>query len=137
MCIRDRHLRDKHDPEADFAQSVAVLVDETIWQVRSIAAGMAPPEVENQDAASALQMLCRRTEEMHQIQCQFFNQFQSVITDTDAIKNLYFIAGESIHNAIRHGKADQVKVLLTGTEAQGELIIYNNGILTVRILRVN
>jgi signal transduction histidine kinase len=88
---------------------------------------MAPPEVENKDAASALQMLCRRIEEMHQIQCEFCNRFKSVITDTDTIKNLYFIAGESIHNAIRHGRADQLKVVLTGTESHGELLISNNG----------
>ena len=120
-------LRGKHDAEADFARAITDLADETIQQVRRIVAGMAPPEVENQDAASALQMLCRRIEDIHQIQCQFCNQLQSVITDTDVIKNLYFITGESIHNAIRHGKADQVKVTLTGNGACGELVVLNNG----------
>lgn len=123
----ERHLRDNNDPEAGFAGSIADLIDETIHQVRRIVAGMAPPEVENQDAASALQMLCRRVEDMHQIQCEFYNRFRAVITDTNAIKNLYFIAGESIHNAIRHGKADQLEVILTGTADQGDLIILNNG----------
>ncbi len=123
----ERHLRDQHNPEADFAGSIADLVDETIHQIRGVVSGMVPPEVENQDAASALQMLCQRIEDMHQIQCEFYNQFQRAITDTDAIKNLYFVAAESIHNAIRHGKADQLEVILTGTEVQGELVILNNG----------
>jgi signal transduction histidine kinase len=123
----ERRLRDGKHSEADFARSIADLVDETIQQVRRVVAGMAPPEVENQDAASALKILCRRIETMHQIECVFSNQFATVITDADAIKNLYFIAGESIHNAIRHGKADQVKVTLSGTDARGELMITNNG----------
>lgn len=123
----ERRLRDSRNSEADFAHSIADLVDETIQQVRRVVAGMAPPELENQDAASALQMLCNRAEEIHQIQCEFYNRFQTKITDPDAIKNLYFITGEAIHNVIRHGKADQMEVILTGSAVRGELIVLNNG----------
>jgi signal transduction histidine kinase len=123
----ERRLQDKNNPEADFARSIVNLVDETIHQVRRVVAGMAPPEVEHQDAASALQTLCRRIEGMYQIECSFFSQLQTEITNKDVIKNLYFIAGESIHNAIRHGKADQIKATLTGTDVYGEMTISNNG----------
>jgi two-component system sensor kinase FixL len=123
----ERRLHDQHSSEADFARSIANLVDETIQQVRQVVAGMAPPEVQNQDAAAALNQLCRRIEDMHQIECLFCNRLTTVITDTAVIKNLYFIVTEAVHNAIRHGKADQVKVVLTGTDREGELLISNNG----------
>ena len=123
----ERRLRDKNNPEADFSLSIVDLVDETIQQVRRVVVGMAPPEVEQQDAAAALQTLCHRIEGMYEIECSFFSQLQTEITYTDMIKNLYFIAGESIHNAIRHGKADQVKVTLAGTDDHGEMTISNNG----------
>lgn len=123
----ERRLHDQHNSEADFARSIAGLVDETIQQVRRVVAGMAPPEVENQDAAAALKQLCRRIEDMHQIECLFCNLLTIVITDTSVIKNLYFIVAEAVHNAIRHGRADQVKVILTGTDSESELHISNNG----------
>ena len=121
----EKRLREKRSPEADFARSIVNLADETIQQVRRVVVGMAPPEVEQQDAAAALQTLCRRIESMYQIECSFLSQFQTEIADTNAIKNLYYIAGESIHNAIRHGKADQVT--LTGTDVCGEMRVANNG----------
>lgn len=123
----EHRLREQQNSEAGFVHSIADLIDETIQQVRGVVAGMAPPEVENQDVVSALQMLCQRIEDMHQIQCGFYNQFEGVLNDPDAIKNLYFIASESIHNAIRHGRADQLEVILTGTADQGELVVLNNG----------
>ena len=123
----ERRLRVSRNSEADVARSIADLVDDTIQHVRRIVAGMAPPELENQDAAAALQMLCNRAEEIHQIQCAFNNRLQEKITNPDAIKHLYFIAGEAIHNAIRHGKADQLEVTLTGSLDRGELIVLNNG----------
>lgn len=119
----ERRLHDQHSSEADFARSIANLVDETIQQVRRVVAGMAPPEVENQDAAAALNQLCRRIEDIHQIECLFCNRLTTMITDTAVIKNLYFIVTEAVHNAIRHGRADQVKVVLSNSE----LLISNNG----------
>jgi two-component system, LuxR family, sensor kinase FixL len=123
----ERRLHDQHSSEADFARSIAGLMDETIQQVRRVVAGMAPPEVENQDAAAALKQLCRRIEDMHQIECLFCNLLTTMITDTSVIKNLYFIVTEAVHNAIRHGKADQVKVILTDADSDCELLILNNG----------
>lgn len=108
--------------------TISELVDETIDQVRAVVAGMAPSELQNRDAASAIRILCRRVEQMHDISCSFSNELESVLRDSDIAKNLYFITAEAINNAIRHSRANQIDVRLRpGTSSKcGELVIRNN-----------
>jgi signal transduction histidine kinase len=90
---------------------------------------MAPSELHNRDAASAMRILCRRVEQTHDIRCGFSCELNHPLTDPDTAKNLYFIAAEAINNAIRHSQADQINVCLRNHEdiaTHGELIIRNN-----------
>jgi two-component system sensor kinase FixL len=123
-------LKERGCPESSELQNLATMVDDVIKRIREVVAGMAPSEIQNQDAATALQQLCQQIEDIHHIRCVFSAARPSLlINNPDIVKHLYFIAAESIHNAIRHGEADQIEVRLcqgTGPH-QGELIIQNNG----------
>ncbi len=126
----EHRLRESGNPEADEVYMITELADEVVNRIREIVSGMALSEIKGQDAATALDQLCQRTERIYHIRCVFSNMLPSfLITDPDMVKNLYLIAAESIHNAIRHGEADQIEVRLrqgTGSN-QGELVIQNNG----------
>lgn len=124
----EHRLRKSNHPEAETLMKIADLIDETIDQVRAVVAGMAPSELHNRDAASALRLLCRRIEQMHDIRCSFSCELKPILFNPDTAKNLYFIAAEAINNAIRHSQADQIDVLLRpGTSRRlGELVIRNN-----------
>jgi signal transduction histidine kinase len=126
----EHRLKESGNPESDKVHEIAGMVDEVINRIREVVSGMAPAEIQNQDAASALRHLCERIEQIYHIRCVFSDQLAALpITDMNMVKHLYFIAVESIHNALRHGEADQIEVrLCQGTGAhQGELVIQNNG----------
>jgi two-component system CheB/CheR fusion protein len=129
MAIEHR-LRESGSAEADELSMIAELVDEVINHIREVISGIAPSETQNQDAATAFRQLCERIERVYHIRCVFFDTLSAPpITDPNMVKNLYFIAAESIHNAIRHGEADQIEIRLrrgTGS-TQGELVVQNNG----------
>lgn len=124
-------LRDKGNAgEADDVRQLTVLVDEVIRRIRDVVAGLAPPEVQNQDAASALRQLCLQIETVHHVRCVFIETPEiPLITEPQTVKHLYFIAAESIHNAIRHGEADQIEIRLHRySEAETiRLSVRNNG----------
>jgi signal transduction histidine kinase len=128
MCKALEHRLRNTDPSAaERVRSIAELIDDTIEQIRHVISDMAPPEIQDQDAAGALEVLCGRIEDIHHIACEFQSDFKGIITIPDVIKNLYFITQESVHNAIRHGKATRIQVKLTGTPDDGRLTIINNG----------
>jgi len=126
----EHRLRESGNPEAEEVHKIVELADEVVNRIREVVAGMAISEIQDQDAATALCHLCQRIEQCYQIRCVFSNRLTAPpITDPDMVKHLYLIAAESIHNAIRHGEADQIEVRLcqgTGSN-QGELVIQNNG----------
>ena len=123
----EHRLRNVDSEAAGTARAISTLVDDVINQIRHVISGMVPPEIQDQDAAGALEVLCGRVEEIHHVSCTFINRFSESIRDPDAIKNLYFITEESVHNALRHADADRVEVVLSGVPEQGVLTITGNG----------
>ena len=126
----ERRLRASRNAVAEELQALASMVDDVIRRIREIVSGMAPSEIQSQDAATALRQLCQQIEDIHHIRCVFMDtRSLPPLNDPDTVKHLYFIAAESIHNAIRHGEADQIEVRLCQGEGphQGELVIQNNG----------
>lgn len=127
----EHRLREQGNPAADELRQLSVLVDEVIQRVRNVVAGMAPSEIQDQDAATALEQLCQHIEALYHIRCVFDDRLAATepIMNPDVVKHLYFIAAEAIHNAIRHGEADQIEVCFrhgTGPH-QAELVIQDNG----------
>ena len=125
----EHRLREDDHPAADSLKEIAEMLDKAINEIREVVAGMAPAEIQSQNAQEALDLLCQRVEHVHQIRCTLLCGLKTPLTDPDIVKNLYFVAAESINNAIRHGDADQIDVHLRGGTGRniGELVIRNNG----------
>jgi len=124
----EHRLRKTDHPDADSLMKISELVDEAIAQVRAVLAGMAPVEIHNRDAATALRILCRRIEHTHEIYCSFKNELSHPLREHHITKNLYFITAEAINNAIRHSHADRIEVCLRSANdpQHGELMVRNN-----------
>jgi signal transduction histidine kinase len=130
--VLEHRLREAEHPEADSLKEISGMVDDAIDEIREVVAGMAPSEIQHHNAADAIDLLCQRAERVHQIRCTLTCKLENPPTQRDIVKNLYFVAAESINNAIRHGEADQIDVHLrmgTGRDI-GELLIRNNGACT-------
>jgi signal transduction histidine kinase len=75
----------------------------------------------------ALKDLARRTETIFKIHCDFHCPIPIFIEDNNLATHLYRIAQEAIHNAVKHGKAEQIDLHLTKEGRQMSLIIQDNG----------
>ena len=116
-------LADDSLPQARDADQAVQLVEDAIYLTRKLAKGLFPLELEGEGLWGALLELCRNTEELYQINCEFKNHVQTPLIGSTAAMHLYRIAQEAVMNAIKHGHVSQVVVDLS----------IENGTLIVRI----
>jgi PAS domain S-box-containing protein len=109
---------------------IAELVSRAVDQTRDLARGLSPVEIEVGGLAPALQEFARTTSKLFKVACEFScteNRFLKRRAPLVS-SHLYRIAQEAVNNAIQHGKAGQVKILLTAIERRGLLTIRDNGV---------
>ncbi|VVM06634.1 sensor histidine kinase [Methylacidimicrobium tartarophylax] len=99
-------------PESALASRIGELVREASDCARALAQGLMPLAISPAQLPQALGELARKTREHSQTACRFALVGQPSIPDSATALQLYLIAQESIHNAIRHGKPDQIEILL-------------------------
>lgn len=124
-ALRDRLAADS--PEAEQANHIAGLVNETLDRTRMLARGLCPVKVEQSGLYAALQDLAFEAAHLHGVKCQFKNGGPHLRFEPDTALHLYRIAQEAIHNAVRHGAADEISVRLTVDGAASQLSIEDNG----------
>ena len=111
----------------DLAEIVNNL-NEAMAEARQFAQGLDPVRLRGDGLAAALRELCGRTERGTGIRCQFHHDLRPLaLTDGDA-RHLYRIAQEAMTNAIRHGLATHIDVVLNATSRRLSLIVHDNGI---------
>ncbi len=103
--------RDAHREAAE-AQQIVALVEEAFVVTRNIAIGAPHGALQAGDLAVALQRLATRTATQFFLPCEFHAESSTPIGDPFAAAHLYRIAQESISNAIRHGDASRVEIVL-------------------------
>jgi len=111
----------------DAAGQINTILKDSVAQVRRIAKGLAPVELDDEGLSAALQRLCSETAATFEVDCEFSCEPQKVVIPSSIATHLYHIAQEAINNAIRHGKADRIEVRLVLDGKEGELTIQDNG----------
>jgi PAS domain S-box-containing protein len=109
----ERKLQLKSVEEWREARRIAELVNDAIDKTRALARGLHPVEVAEDGLCVALEGLARATSGMFHIACEFDSQGASVAVPQEVATNLYRIAQEAVHNAVRHGQAERVRIELT------------------------
>ncbi len=106
-------LRDhSYNAANDINQSISIIA-EIIDQTRLLSKNLYPVNFEKFGFASALRELSIETGQLFNISCEVRIQDDLSVIDTDVQINLYYIAKESIHNSIKHGKASKITMNLT------------------------
>src|SRR4051794_36859429 len=123
-----QRLANKQLAEASDATKIASLVSESIGQTRALAKGLAPVGLEDGGLVSALTQLANSTAGVFNIRCVCRCDPHIEFNDLPIASHLYRIAQESVHNAIRHGKATDVQVKLDADDGTLRLSIDDNGI---------
>lgn len=96
-------------------------------QVRELAHGLAPVEMDEAGLAAALEELSLATSRMLGIDCAFHVKGSVTVVDHKTATNLYRIAQEGLNNAVKHAKADRIEISLTGDSDTLELWVDDNG----------
>ncbi len=125
-ALRDR-LRAKLPAETATAEMVARLANEATEQSRALARGLSPVQLEEHGLATALEDLSYQAQRLHNIECRFSLRGPSPLMDHIGCTHLYRIVQEAIHNAVRHGTAQRVRVGLITRGDRHRLVVLDDG----------
>lgn len=96
--------------------------------VQKLSHGIMPVQIDAEGLRSALAELAALTNEHQKIQCRFNFSGSGSITNNSIATQLYRIAQESLNNAIKHSKANDIRISLAQFPNQIVLEVCDNGI---------
>ncbi len=103
------------------------LVNQGIAEIRKMSNGLAPAVLSELGLASALRSLCHQMEESSGISIEAdIHDPEKPLRDMEST-HLYRIAQESLSNAVKHSKAETIKLSLESEKGKLMLIISDNG----------
>ncbi|MCA9111886.1 MAG: PAS domain-containing protein, partial [Planctomycetaceae bacterium] len=120
-------LREHDSPLVSDAARIGESLQVMQEQLRAISRGLMPVEVEAGGLTTALQLLADRTSYNHHVDVKFQERSEYVIAESVTATNLYHIAQESVHNAIKHANATEVVIQLDRRDDVLILSVTDNG----------
>jgi len=98
---------------ASVAASIATQAQTAVIQIKQLAQGLLPFELEANGLITALEKLAARIVSTYGIDCEFLCEHKIAINDKNIALNLYRITQEAVNNAIRHGGARHLTISLS------------------------
>lgn len=123
-----RTLGAKNAPEQEPAKKLSTLLGSSLNHTRSLARGLLPVAPEQGGLGAALKNLAERSADLFGITCEFEARTEIWFEDQRSAIHLYRIAQEAINNAVRHGRAQQVRVRLAMRRQKAVLSVTDNGL---------
>jgi PAS domain S-box-containing protein len=115
--------------ETEAMSEIRRLVNRAIAKTKSLARVLCPVSLETEGLATAIQELAASTHKVFNVSCVFEVGEALPITSHLAAMHLYRIVQEAISNAVRHGRADRIWIVLESDGNAGlRLGIRDNGI---------
>lgn len=125
--VLEQKLSDKGQAEAADAEKIVKLVNEAINKARELSRGLFPVMGDAQGLMSALGQMAAEVEDLFHISCRFECDDPVLIEDVNKATHLYHVAQEAVHNAIKHGRASHIRIVLSKRGDEGTLSIENDG----------
>jgi len=120
-------LKADSGPLAGQASEIVKLLAGAMNQVRRLARGLDPVDVERFGLSKALEKLAADTVDSYGIRCAFSSKPAEPSVDLAVARETYRIAQEAIHNALRHGQAKNVDVRLEADAENVQLVVEDDG----------
>jgi signal transduction histidine kinase len=124
----EKNLAAKKMPEAAEAAEISKLVIEALSQTRNLARGLFPVEVESTRLCQSLRELANTAEQLFHIACSVECDSNLIVDNKNASTHLFRLAQEAINNAVKHGKAHRVGILLGTAGDRAVLRITDDGV---------
>jgi PAS domain S-box-containing protein len=128
MCeAHKKSLAERDSPEAAIAEKIGKLVNDAIRKTRELSHGLMPIPAEPNGLAKSLEKLAEETTEAVGADCSFSCPAPVPIHDAETASHLYHIAQEAIHNAVQHGRAERLQIVLSAGNGWRSLKIHDSG----------
>jgi len=130
MCLCDavrENLVKQDEVVVEEITGIRELLSDAVKQARSMAKGLNPLHADPQGLRSSLEALSDKTSSLFNVDCIFTCSSKCGIDDPEQALNFYRIAQEAIHNAIRHGNARNIRILLKTDSRRIHLTVANDG----------
>ncbi|HTV76561.1 MAG TPA: PAS domain S-box protein [Candidatus Baltobacteraceae bacterium] len=129
MCqVLEQKLAAKSKAESKQAGEITQHIRDAISHTRKLARGLAPVEFEANGLMSALQELAAHVQKIFRVECRFECLKPVLIRNNVFATHLYRIAQEAVNNAIKHGKAKHIVILLKPFGDKTVLTISDDGL---------
>jgi len=125
--VLEEKLSDESVAESADATKIVRLVNDAIRKTKELARGLSPVVSEAEGLMSALRQCAEETEDLFRVLCRFECDAPVLIDDVNVSTHLYHIAREALNNAIKHGKAKELVIVLAASDGEGMLAIHDDG----------
>ncbi|WP_105012611.1 PAS domain S-box protein [Salinibacter sp. 10B] len=125
-----RQLDEEGHERAEDMAEITEHVKEADQYARDLSHGLIPVDVEGQQPSAlpeALRRLSKNAERLFSVECDFQGTDSVRIPDNSTATHLYRIAQEAVNNAVRHGDADRLRIILAAGDEQIRLQVRDDG----------
>jgi PAS domain S-box-containing protein len=122
-----RRLRDRDLDESVDAEEITELIREADEYARSLARGLIPVELDAHGLSSAFRRLAKSAAKLFGVRCVYEESGQMPALDNVLATHLYRIAQEGLSNAVRHGRATRVRIVMAYGREQLRLRVIDDG----------
>ncbi len=117
---------DKPSAQAQLRR-ISQLLDRSVGEIRELAKGYYPVELERQGLQSALEELSRQISETFAVKCELVKAERIEEIDKAAQIHLFRITQEAVRNAVRHGHAHNVFIEVSRHHDESCLSVHSDG----------
>lgn len=103
-------------------------IDESASEVHALSRGLVPVEIDAEGLRASLEGLAQRIREQYRVPCKLLCVGSIEMSDNFVATHLYRIVQEAVNNAIKHGRAKNIRISLTGTNEGLGLTVLDDGI---------
>jgi signal transduction histidine kinase len=113
--------------EANTAAELAHLLQAAVVETRDLARSLVPAHINEVGLGAALEALAQSVTRLHRVNCTFESRGRETPGAEDVSIHLYRIAQEAVSNAIKHGKAKNIRLSLLQAADRWTLRITDDG----------
>ena len=123
-----QRLEEQALPEANDANKLVQLVNQAIEKTRELSRGLLPVVSDADGLMSALQRFAGEIEDLFGVSCRLVCERPVLLDDVATATHLFHIAQEAVNNAIKHGHASRIDIVLSQAEGRGRLTVSDDGV---------
>jgi signal transduction histidine kinase len=122
-----KRLSDAPKREQEMAEQLASGLEQALVEVRSLARGLVPVQMDAHGLVSALKELASRVSKQSGIAVDLRLDRPILIADNETATHVYRVVQEAINNAIKHAEASKIVMILEADEDQAIIEVRDDG----------